>query len=124
MEDWFSYLTSCFHMAFQNAAFFMATARNDLSHLDDRLFSALVFGVIGIILALLVALLRASSRLRQSVVVIQSLNDDLAQVTQDLNVERVWRLTGGDGTERPDPDSLTELYKILSRHHKDASHIA
>ncbi|ULR45033.1 hypothetical protein [Rhizobium sp. K102] len=29
---------------------------------------------------------------------IRLLNDDLAQVTQDLHVERVWRLAGGDGS--------------------------
>ncbi|MFS8144999.1 DUF948 domain-containing protein [Rhizobium sp. BR 249] len=124
MEDWFSYLMSYFHIAFQNAAFFMAIARNDLSHLDDRQFAGLVFGVAGIILVLLVALVRASRRLQRSAAVIRSLNDDLAQVTQDLNVERVWRLAGGDATERPDPDSLTELYKILARHHNDASRMA
>jgi len=123
MEDWPSYLMSYFHMAFQNAAFFMASVRNGLSLLDDRQFAAIVFGAVGVILILFAALVRMSWRLRQSAFVIRSLNNDLAQVTQDLNVERVWRLAGGDNTERPSPDSLTELYRILSRQDDDANHL-
>ncbi|PDS76016.1 hypothetical protein [Rhizobium sp. L43] len=123
MEDWFSYLMSCFHMALQNAVFFMAAVRNDPSFLDDWQFAALVLGVIGIIVLLVAALVRMSRRLQRSEIVIRSLNDDLAQVTQDLNVERVWRLAGGDGTDRPSADSLKELYKILARHHDDASYM-
>ncbi|WP_245441571.1 hypothetical protein [Rhizobium vallis] len=123
MEDWLSYLMSYFHMAFHNAAFFMATVRNDLLLLDVRLFTAVFFAVIGVVLILIIALVRTWRRLRQSEDVIRSLNDDLAQVTQDLNVERVWRLAGGDSTEQPGPDSLTELYKLLSRH-QAASHMA
>jgi hypothetical protein len=123
MEDWFRYLMGCFYMAFQNAAFFMASVRNDLSLLDDRLFAAIVLGVIGVILILFISLVRASWRLRRTETVIRSLNNDLAQVTQDLKVERVWRLAGADSSERPSPDSLTELYKILSKHHDDASHM-
>ncbi|WP_418328278.1 hypothetical protein [Rhizobium phaseoli] len=30
----------------------------------------------------------------------------------------------GDGSERPSGDSLKELYKILARHHDDASRMA
>ena len=123
MEDWSSYLMSYFHMAFQNAVFFMASVRNGLSLLDDRAFVAIVLGVVGVILILFIALIRMSWRLRQSALVIRSLNNDLAQVTQDLNVERVWRLAGGDNTERPSPDSLTELYRILSRQDDDANHL-
>lgn len=121
MEDWPSYLMSYFHMAFQNAVFFMASVRNDLSLLDDWQFAAVVLGVVGVIL--FVALIRASWQLRRSALVIRSLNNDLVRVTQDLNVERVWRLAGGDSTERPSPDSLTELYRILSRHDDDANHL-
>ncbi|EJB05900.1 hypothetical protein Rleg9DRAFT_4791 [Rhizobium leguminosarum bv. trifolii WSM597] len=124
MEYWFSYLMSCFHMAFQNAAFFMATVRNDLFLLDGRQFAALVFGVVGVIVILFAALIRTSLRLRRSAVALRSLSDDLAQVTQDLNVERLWRLAGGDGTERPSAESLKELYRILARHHDDASYMA
>ncbi|EJC80860.1 hypothetical protein Rleg4DRAFT_2527 [Rhizobium leguminosarum bv. trifolii WSM2297] len=124
MQDWFSYLMSCFHMAFQNAVFFMATVRNDLSLLDVRQFTALVLGVVGFIVILFAALIRASLRLRRSALAIRSLNDDLAQVTQDLNVERVWRLAGDDSTERPSADSLKELYRLLARHHDDASYMA
>jgi len=124
MEYWFSYLMSCFHMAFQNAAFFMATVRNDLFLLDGRQFTALVLGVVGIILILFAALIRTSSRLRRSAAAIRSLSDELAQVTQDLNVERLWRLAGGDGTERPSAESLKELYRRLARHHDDASYMA
>ncbi|NEJ74840.1 hypothetical protein GR197_30700 [Rhizobium phaseoli] len=124
MEDWFSYLMSSFHIALQNAVFFMTTIRNDLFLLDIRQFSALVFGVIGVIFLLFAALVRLSGRLRRSEAVIRSLNEDLAQVMQDLNVERVWRLAGGDSTERPSADSLKELYKILDRHHDDAGYMA
>lgn len=124
MEYWFSYLMSCFHMAFQNAAFFMATVRNDLFLLDGRQFTALVLGVVGVIVILFAALIRTSLRLRRSAVALRSLSDDLAQVTQDLNVERLWRLAGGDGTERPSAESLKELYRILARHHDDASYMA
>lgn len=124
MEYWFSYLMSCFHMAFQNAAFFMATVRNDLFLLDGRQFAALVLGVVGVIVILFAALIRTSLRLRRSAVALRSLSDDLAQVTQDLNVERLWRLAGGDGTERPSAESLKELYRILARHHDDASYMA
>jgi len=123
MEDWPSYLMSYFHMALQNAAFFMASARNELSLLDDREFAGIVFGIVGGILILFIALVRMSWRLRRSELVIRSLNNDLAQVTQDLNVERVWRLAGGDSTERPSADSLAELYKILSGQNDDASHL-
>jgi hypothetical protein len=124
MEDWFSYLISCFHMALQNAVFFMTTIRNDLFLLDARQFSALVLGVTGVIFLSFAALVRLSGRLRRSEAVIRSLNEDLAQVMQDLNVERVWRLAGGDSTERPSADSLKELYKILARHHDDAGYMA
>ncbi|WP_163882045.1 hypothetical protein [Rhizobium laguerreae] len=124
MEDWSSYVISYFHMAFQNAVFFMATVRNGLSLLDDGQFAVLVLGIIGIISLPFAALVRMSWRLRRSEIVIRSLNEDLAQVTQDLNVERVWRLAGGDSTERPSADSLKELYKIMARHHDDARHIA
>ena len=124
MEDWSSYLMSYFYMAFQNAVFFMAAVRNGLSVLDDWQFAVLVLGIIGIIFFPFAALVRMSWRLRRSEVVIRSLNEDLAQVTQDLNVERVWRLAGGDCTERPSADSLKELYKIMARHHDDASHMA
>ncbi|OWV84753.1 hypothetical protein ATY75_26015 [Rhizobium sp. N122] len=124
MEDWFSYLLSCFHMAFQNAVFFMATVRNDLSLLDGRQFAALFFGIVGVILILFAALVRKSRRLRRSELAIAALNEDLAKVTQDLNVERVWRLAGGDSTEQPSADSLKELYRILARHHDDASYMA
>ncbi|WP_209882717.1 hypothetical protein [Rhizobium leguminosarum] len=124
MEDWFSYLMSCFHMALQNAVFFITTIRNDLFLLDVRQFSALVVGVIGVIFLLFAMLVRLSGRLRRSEAVIRSLNEGLAQITQDLNVERVWRLAGGDSTERPSADSLKELYKILARHHDDASYMA
>ncbi|MDC9810836.1 MULTISPECIES: hypothetical protein [Rhizobium] len=123
MEEWFSYLMSCFHMALQNAVFFMATVRNDPSFLDDWQFAALVLGLLGIIVLLVAALVRMSWRLQRSEIVIRSLNDDLAQVTQDLNVERVWRLAGGDSTERPSAGSLKELYKILARRHEDASYM-
>ncbi|EJZ17243.1 hypothetical protein NE852_16860 [Rhizobium sp. Pop5] len=123
MEDWFSYLMSYFHMAVHNAAFFMATVRNDLFLLDIRQFAAIVCAVASVILILLIVLVRTWRRLRQSESVIRSLKDDLAQVTQDLNVERVWRLAGGDSAEQPGPDSLTELYKLLSRHHA-ANHMA
>jgi len=123
MEDWSSYLMSYFHMAFQNAVFFMASVRNGLSLLDDRAFVAIVLGVVGVILILFIALIRMSWRLRQSALVIRSLNNDIQRVTQDLNVERVWRLAGGDSTERPSPDSLTELYRILSRQDDDANHL-
>jgi hypothetical protein len=115
---------SYFHMAFQNAVFFMATVRNGLSLLDDWQFAVFVLGIIGIIFLPFAALVRMSWRLRRSEIVIRSLNEDLAQVTQDLNVERVWRLAGGDSTERPSADSLKELYKILARHHDDVSHMA
>ncbi|MBX5183346.1 MULTISPECIES: hypothetical protein [unclassified Rhizobium] len=124
MEDWFSYLISCFHMALQNAVFFMTTIRNDLFLLDARQFSALVLGVTGVIFLSFAALVRLSGRLRRSEAAIRSLNEDLEQVTQDLNVERVWRLAGGDSTERPSADSLKELYEILARHHHDASYMA
>ncbi|MBB4235967.1 hypothetical protein GGD57_002542 [Rhizobium esperanzae] len=124
MEEWTSYLLSCFHIALQNAVFFMAAVRNDLAFLADWQFAALVLGVIGIIVLLIAALVRMSRRLRRSEIVIRSLNDDLAQAKQDLNVERVWRLAGGDSTERPSADSLQELYKILARHHDDASSMA
>lgn len=124
MEDWSSYLISYFHMAFQNAAFFMATVRNGLSLLNDWQFAVLVLGIIGIIFLPFAALVRMSWRLRRSEIVIRSLNEDLAQVTQDLNVERVWRLAGGDSIERPNADSLKEFYQILARHHDDASHMA
>ncbi|MBX5192465.1 hypothetical protein HJB86_26835 [Rhizobium sp. NZLR3b] len=124
MEDWFSYLISCFHMALQNAVFFMTTIRNDLFLLDARHFSALVLGVTGVIFLSFAALVRLSGRLRRSEAAIRSLNEDLEQVTQDLNVERVWRLAGGDSTERPSADSLKELYEILARHHDDASYMA
>ncbi|MBY3484240.1 hypothetical protein [Rhizobium laguerreae] len=124
MEDWSSYLMSYFHMAFQNAVFFMATIRNGLSALDDWQFAVLVLGIIGIISLPFAALVRMSWRLRRSELVIRSLNEELAQVTQDLNVERVWRLAGGDSTERPSADSLKELYKIMARHHDDARHMA
>ena len=124
MEYWFSYLMSCFHMAFQNAAFFMATVRNDLFLLDGRQFTALVLGVVGVIVILFAALIRTSLRLRRSAVALRSLSDDLARVTQHLNVERLWRLAGGDGTERPSAESLKELYRILARHHDDASYMA
>ncbi|WP_245277992.1 hypothetical protein [Rhizobium leguminosarum] len=102
----------------------MATVRNDLSLLDVRQFTALVLGVVGFIVILFAALIRASLRLRRSALAIRSLNDDLAQVTQDLNVERVWRLAGDDSTERPSADSLKELYRLLARHHDDASYMA
>ncbi|TBY04083.1 hypothetical protein [Rhizobium laguerreae] len=124
MEDWSSYVMSYFHMAFQNAVFFMATVRNGLSVLDDWQFAVLLLGIIGIISLPSAALVRMSWRLHRSEIVIRSLNEDLAQVTQDLNVERVWRLAGGDSTERPSADSLKELYKIMARHHDDASHMA
>ncbi|MBY5810497.1 hypothetical protein [Rhizobium leguminosarum] len=124
MEDWSSYLMSYFHMAFQNAVFFMATVRNGLSALDDWQFTVLVLGIIGIISFPFAALVRMSWRLRRSEIVIRSLNEELAQVTQDLNVERVWRLAGGDSTERPSADSLKELYKIMARHYDDARHMA
>ncbi|MBY3594485.1 MULTISPECIES: hypothetical protein [Rhizobium] len=124
MEDWFNYLMSCFYMAFQNAVFFMATVQNGVSRLDDRQFAALALSIVGIILILFVALVRTSSRLRRSTGVVRSLSDELAQATQDLNVERLWRLAGGDGAERPAADSLTELYRILSRHNADESRIA
>nr|WP_225525040.1 hypothetical protein [Rhizobium leguminosarum] len=124
MEDWSSYVMSYFHMAFQNAVFFMATVRNGLSVLDDWQFAVVVLGIIGIISLPSAALVRMSWRLRRSEIVIRSLNEDLAQVTQDLNVERVWRLASGDSTERPSADSLKELYKIMARHHDDASHMA
>ncbi|MBY3084971.1 hypothetical protein HFO63_22385 [Rhizobium laguerreae] len=124
MEDWSSYLMSYFHMAFQNAVFFMATIRNGLSALDDWQFAVLVLGIIGIISLPFATLVRMSWRLRRSEIVIRSLNEELAQVTQDLNVERVWRLAGGDSTERPSADSLKELYKIMARHHDDARHMA
>ncbi|API50543.1 hypothetical protein BMW22_01825 [Rhizobium leguminosarum] len=124
MEDWSSYLMSYFHMAFQNAVFFMTTVRNGLSVLDDWQFAVLVLGIIGIISLPFAALVRMSWRLRRSEIVIRSLNEELAQVTQDLNVERVWRLAGGDSTERPSADSLKELYKIMARHHDDARHMA
>ncbi|MBY5786593.1 hypothetical protein HFN62_23055 [Rhizobium leguminosarum] len=124
MEDWSSYLMSYFHMAFQNAVFFMATIRNGLSALDDWQFAVLILGIIGIIFLPFAALVRMSWRLRRSEIVIRSLNEELAQVTQDLNVERVWRLAGGDSTERPSADSLKELYKIMARHHDDARHMA
>lgn len=123
MEDWPSYLMSYFHMAFQNAVFFMASVRNDVSLLDDREFAGVALGVVGVVVILLVAFVRTSWRLRRSEVVIRSLNIDLARVTQDLNVERVWRLAGGDSTERPSPDSLTELYRVLSRQDDDANHL-
>ncbi|WP_245292960.1 hypothetical protein [Rhizobium acidisoli] len=102
----------------------MATVRNDLFLLDGRQFAALVFGVVGVIVILFAALIRTSLRLRRSAVALRSLSDDLAQVTQDLNVERLWRLAGGDGTERPSAESLKELYRILARHHDDASYMA
>ncbi|MBY3039662.1 hypothetical protein [Rhizobium laguerreae] len=124
MEDWSSYLMSYFHMAFQNAVFFMATVRNGLSALDDWQFAVLVLGIIGIISLPFAALVRMSWRLGRSEIVIRSLNEDLAQVTQDLNAERVWRLAGGDSTERPSADSLKELYKIMARHHDDAGRMA
>ncbi|WP_261324768.1 hypothetical protein [Rhizobium leguminosarum] len=124
MEDWSSYLMSYFYMAFPNAVFFMATVRNDLSLLDDRQFAALVLGIIGVIFLPFAVIVRMSWRLRRSEIVIRSLNDGLAQITQDLNVERVWRLAGGDSTERPNADSLKELYKILARHHDDVSNMA
>ncbi|MDC9836152.1 hypothetical protein PO870_22495 [Rhizobium sp. MJ37] len=101
----------------------MATVRNDRSFLDDWQFAALVLGLLGIIVLLVAALVRMSWRLQRSEIVIRSLNDDLAQVTQDLNVERVWRLADGDSTERPSADSLKELYKILARRHEDASYM-
>ena len=106
------------------AAFFMATVRSGVFLLDDRQFAAFGLGVVGIILLLFGVLVRTSLRLRQSARVVRSLNDELARATQDLNVERLWRLAGGEGAERPGPDSLTELYGILSRHHGDASRIA
>lgn len=124
MEDWSGYLTSYFYMAFQNAVFFMATVRNHLSLLDDRQFAALVLGIVGVIFLPFAVIVRMSWRLCRSEIVIRSLNDDLAQVTQDLNVERVWCPAGGDSTERPSADSLKELYKILARHHDDVSHMA
>ncbi|WP_246569378.1 hypothetical protein [Rhizobium bangladeshense] len=102
----------------------MATVQNGVSRLDDRQFAALALSIIGIILILFVALVRTSSRLRRSTGVVRSLSDELAQATQDLNVERLWRLAGGDGAERPAADSLTELYRILSRHNGDESRIA
>lgn len=82
MEDWFNDLTSYFYMAFQNAAFFMATIRGGLSLLDDRQFAVLALGVVGIILILFVALVRASLRLCRAARVVRSLNDELAQATQ------------------------------------------
>ncbi|KEC74209.1 UNVERIFIED_ORG: hypothetical protein GGD51_003847 [Rhizobium esperanzae] len=124
MEDWFSYVMSFFHMALQNAVFFMATLRNALSRLDDLQFAAVVFGDLGVFVILLATLVGMSRRLRRSADAIRLLNDDLARVAQDLNVERVWRLAGGDGSERPSGDSLKELYKILARHHDDASRMA
>ena len=124
MEGWISYLMSYFYIALQNAAFFMASVRNGLSLLDDGAFAGIVFGIVGVILLLSIALMRMSRRLRRSELVIRSLNNDLAQVTQDLNVERVWRLAGGDSIERPSADSLAELYKILSGQRDDASHLA
>ncbi|WP_237358055.1 hypothetical protein [Rhizobium phaseoli] len=33
-------------------------------------------------------------------------------------------VAGDDGSERPSGDSLKELYKILARHHDDASRMA
>ncbi|MDO3431342.1 hypothetical protein QWJ46_01470 [Rhizobium sp. CBN3] len=117
MEDWFNYLMSY-------AAFFMATVRSGVSLFDDRQFAAFALGVVGIILILFGALVRTSLLLRRSARVVRSLNDELAQATQDLNVERLWRLAGGEGAERPGPDSLTELYRVLSRHHGDAGRIA
>ncbi|MBB2754194.1 UNVERIFIED_ORG: hypothetical protein GGI57_004927 [Rhizobium aethiopicum] len=101
----------------------MATVQKDLSLLDVRQFTALVLGIGGVIVILFAALIRTSLRLRRSAFAIRSLNDDLAQVTQDLNVERVWRLAGGDGTERPSAESLKELYRILARHHDDVSYM-
>jgi hypothetical protein len=98
MEDWFSYVMSVFHMAFQNAVFFMATLRNALAVLDDLWFAAVVSGVFGVFVILLAALVGMSRRLGRSADAIRLLNDDLAQVTQDLHVERVWRLAGGDGS--------------------------
>ncbi|MGG7534835.1 hypothetical protein [Rhizobium sp. 12,4] len=123
MKDWFNYLMNYFCMAFQNAAFFMAPVRSGVSLLDDRQFATFALGVVGIILLLFGALVRTSLRLRRSARVIRSLNDELAQATQDLNVERLWRLAGGEGAERPGSVSLMELYRILSRHHGDASRI-
>ncbi|WP_245449683.1 hypothetical protein [Rhizobium leguminosarum] len=102
----------------------MATVQKDLSLLDVRQFTALVLGIVGVILILGAALVRMSRRLRRSELAIASLNEDLARVTQDLNVERLWRLAGGDGTERPSADSLKELYRILARHQDDASYMA
>ncbi|WP_246827618.1 hypothetical protein [Rhizobium croatiense] len=120
MEDWFSDVMSVFHMAFQNAVFFMATLRNALAVLDDLWFAAVVCGVFAVFVILLAALVGMSRQLGRSADAIRLLNDDLAQVTQDLQVERVWRLAGGDGSERPSGDSLKELYKILARHHDDS----
>lgn len=104
--------------------FFLWRPFEAVSLLDDWQFAVLALGIIGIIFLPFAALVRMSWRLRRSEVVIRSLNEDLAQVTQDLNVERVWRLAGGDSTERPSADSLKELYKIMARHHDDASHMA
>ncbi|WP_245317590.1 hypothetical protein [Rhizobium sp. N122] len=95
-----------------------------MSLLDGRQFAALFFGIVGVILILFAALVRKSRRLRRSELAIAALNEDLAKVTQDLNVERVWRLAGGDSTEQPSADSLKELYRILARHHDDASYMA
>ncbi|ARQ11314.1 hypothetical protein NXC12_CH03331 [Rhizobium etli] len=86
MEDWFNYLTSYFYMAFQNAAFFMATVRSGVSLLDDRQFATFVLGAVGIILILFG---RTSLQLRRSACVVCSLNDELEQATQELNVERL-----------------------------------
>lgn len=60
MEDWSSYLTSYFYMAFQNAVFFMATVRNDLSLLDDRQFAALVLDIVGVIFLPFAVIVRMS----------------------------------------------------------------
>ncbi|WP_064684908.1 hypothetical protein [Rhizobium bangladeshense] len=124
MEDWFSYVMSVFHMAFQNAVFFMATLRNALAVLDDLGFAAVISGVFGVFVILLATLVGMSRRLGRPADAIRLLNDDLAQVTHDLHVERVWRLASGDGSERPSGDSLKELYKILARHGDDASRMA
>ncbi|WP_245344789.1 MULTISPECIES: hypothetical protein [unclassified Rhizobium] len=62
---------------------------------DDRQFAAFALGVVGTILILFGALVRTSLRLRRSARVVRSLNDELAQAIQDLNVERLWRLAGG-----------------------------
>lgn len=78
-------------MTFQNAAFFMATVQNPLSWRSQNLVAV-----------------------ARSACVVRLLGDELAQATQDLNVERLWGLGR----------RLTERYRILSSYDGDASRIA